>query len=87
VFGKANSSAINLSAIADASNPTGGFVINGEARYDYSGSSLPVRVSSPAPATKISSLLVPVSVLAFLSPKSLLVAPIFLKYWVIVAIK
>ena len=29
VFGKANSSAINLSAIADASNPTGGFVING----------------------------------------------------------
>jgi hypothetical protein len=31
VFGKANSSAINLSAIADASNPTGGFVINGEA--------------------------------------------------------
>ena len=37
VFGKANSSAINLSAIADASNPLGGFVINGEARYDYSG--------------------------------------------------
>ncbi|SEI02462.1 hypothetical protein BAZSYMA_ACONTIG75697_0 [Bathymodiolus azoricus thioautotrophic gill symbiont] len=30
---------------------------------------LPVRVSSPAPATKISSLLVPVSVLAFLSPR------------------
>jgi hypothetical protein len=29
VFGKANSSAINLSAIADASNPLGGFVING----------------------------------------------------------
>jgi hypothetical protein len=27
---------------------------------------LPVRVSSPAPATKISSLLLPVSVLAFL---------------------
>jgi Neuraminidase (sialidase) len=27
VFGKTNSSAINLSAIADASNPTGGFVI------------------------------------------------------------
>ena len=40
VFGKANSSAINLSAIADASNPTGGFVINGEARYDSSGSSV-----------------------------------------------
>jgi hypothetical protein len=30
VFGKANSSAINLSAIADASNPLGGFVINGD---------------------------------------------------------
>jgi hypothetical protein len=50
VFGKANNSAINLSAIADASNPTGG-------------------VSLPAPATKISSLWVPVSVLAFLSPR------------------
>jgi hypothetical protein len=37
VFGKANNSAINLSVIADASNPTGGFVINGEAAYDYSG--------------------------------------------------
>jgi hypothetical protein len=37
VFGKANSSAINLSAIADASNPTGGFVINGEAALDFSG--------------------------------------------------
>jgi hypothetical protein len=32
-----NGSAINLSAIADASNPTGGFVINGEATNDYSG--------------------------------------------------
>ncbi|CAC9980820.1 hypothetical protein [uncultured Gammaproteobacteria bacterium] len=40
VFGKANSSAINLSAIADASNPTGGFVINGETRYDRSGYSV-----------------------------------------------
>jgi hypothetical protein len=40
VFGKANSSAINLSAIADASNPLGGFVINGEAKYDYSGRSV-----------------------------------------------
>ncbi|VVH60071.1 Flagellar hook-length control protein FliK, partial [uncultured Gammaproteobacteria bacterium] len=40
VFGKANSSAINLSAIADASNPTGGFVINGEAENDYSGVSV-----------------------------------------------
>ncbi|CAB5498717.1 hypothetical protein AZO1586I_378, partial [Bathymodiolus thermophilus thioautotrophic gill symbiont] len=37
VFGKANGSTINLSAIADASNPTGGFVINGEAAYDWSG--------------------------------------------------
>jgi hypothetical protein len=26
--------------IADASNPTGGFVINGEAAYDYSGFSV-----------------------------------------------
>jgi hypothetical protein len=40
VFGKANSSAINLSAIADASNPTGGFVINGEAAADWSGLSV-----------------------------------------------
>jgi hypothetical protein len=30
-YNKTNSSAINLSTIADASNPTGGFVINGEA--------------------------------------------------------
>jgi hypothetical protein len=30
VFGKVGSSAIDLSAIADANNPTGGFVINGE---------------------------------------------------------
>ncbi|VVH50369.1 RTX toxins and related Ca2+-binding proteins, partial [uncultured Gammaproteobacteria bacterium] len=37
VFGKADSNAIDLSVIADASNPLGGFVINGEARYDYSG--------------------------------------------------
>jgi hypothetical protein len=35
VFGKTNGCAINLSAIADASNPLGGFVINGEAKYDY----------------------------------------------------
>jgi hypothetical protein len=40
VFGKTNSSAINLSAIADASNPLGGFVINGEAVYDWSGFSV-----------------------------------------------
>jgi hypothetical protein len=37
VFGKTNSSAINLSVIADTSNPTGGFVINGEEANDYSG--------------------------------------------------
>jgi hypothetical protein len=40
VFGKANSSAINLSVIADASNPTGGFVINGEAADSRSGHSV-----------------------------------------------
>ena len=40
VFGKANSSAINLSAIADTSNPLGGFVINSEAVGDYSGFSV-----------------------------------------------
>jgi hypothetical protein len=40
VDGKANNSAIDLSVIADASNPTGGFVINGEAAYDYSGFSV-----------------------------------------------
>jgi hypothetical protein len=33
-------SAINLSAIADASNPLGGFVINGEAAGDASGCSV-----------------------------------------------
>jgi hypothetical protein len=37
VFGKANGGAINLSAIADTNNPTGGFVINGEAALDWSG--------------------------------------------------
>jgi hypothetical protein len=40
VFGKANSSAINLSAIADASNPLGGFVIHGETAGDFSGFSV-----------------------------------------------
>jgi hypothetical protein len=40
VFGKANSNAINLSAIADASNPAGGFVINGEMAGDSSGASV-----------------------------------------------
>jgi hypothetical protein len=40
VFGKTNSSAINLSAIADASNPTGGFVINGETAGDWNGNSV-----------------------------------------------
>jgi hypothetical protein len=36
VFGKIGSSAIDLSTIADANNPTGGFVINGEAIGDAS---------------------------------------------------
>jgi Neuraminidase (sialidase) len=40
VFGKTNSSTVNLSAIADASNPTGGFVINGETAHDWSGYSV-----------------------------------------------
>jgi hypothetical protein len=40
VFGKANNSAINLSAIVDASNPIGGFVINGEVANDYSSFSV-----------------------------------------------
>jgi hypothetical protein len=35
VFGKANSSAINLSAIADASTPLGGFVIHGENKLHF----------------------------------------------------
>ncbi|SHN93962.1 integrin alpha, partial [bacterium endosymbiont of Bathymodiolus sp. 5 South] len=40
VFGKANNSAINLSDIANASDPTGGFVINGEVVDDRSGFSI-----------------------------------------------
>jgi hypothetical protein len=40
VFGKANGSVVNLSAIASASNPSGGFVINGEAASNYSGGSV-----------------------------------------------
>jgi hypothetical protein len=40
VFGKANGSVVNLSAIASVSNPLGGFVINGEAASDYSGYSV-----------------------------------------------
>jgi hypothetical protein len=67
--------------IANANNPTGGFVINGEVAGDRSGHAVSsagdingdglddVRVSLPAPATNISSLWVPVSVLAFSSPK------------------
>jgi hypothetical protein len=35
-----DSSAINLSVIADANNPLGGFVINGEAANDLSGISV-----------------------------------------------
>ena len=40
VFGKANNNAINLSDIANASDPTGGFVINGEVVDDRSGFSI-----------------------------------------------
>ena len=40
VFGKANGSAIDLSTIANANNPLGGFVINGEAAGDQSGFSV-----------------------------------------------
>jgi hypothetical protein len=40
VFGKANSRAINLRAIAVARNPLGCFVINGEAALDSSGQSV-----------------------------------------------
>jgi hypothetical protein len=40
VFGKQNNTdAINLSAIATGTS-TGGFVINGESAYDYSGFSV-----------------------------------------------
>jgi isocitrate/isopropylmalate dehydrogenase len=40
VFGKANGSAIDLSTIANANNPLGGFVINGEAAGDQNGYSV-----------------------------------------------
>jgi hypothetical protein len=40
VFGKADGSAIDLSAIADANNPIGGFVINGAAASDKNGISV-----------------------------------------------
>jgi hypothetical protein len=40
IYLHSNSGAINLSAIADASNPLGGFVINGEAAGDASGCSV-----------------------------------------------
>jgi hypothetical protein len=40
VFGKANSNAIDLSVIGDASTPPGGFVTNGGTAYDYSGFSV-----------------------------------------------
>ena len=44
VFGKVGSSAIDLSTIADAKNPTGGFVINGEAANDENGFSVSIAV-------------------------------------------
>jgi hypothetical protein len=40
VFGKADGSAIDLGAIADANNPIGGFVINGAAAGDKNGISV-----------------------------------------------
>jgi hypothetical protein len=40
VFGKADGSAIDLGAIADANNPIGGFVINGAAANDKNGISV-----------------------------------------------
>jgi hypothetical protein len=46
VFGKANNSAINLSDIANANNPTGGFVINGEVSSHYNHSLFSKRVAS-----------------------------------------
>jgi hypothetical protein len=56
---KANGSTINLSAIADASNPTGGFVINGEAAYDWSAliTKPPVGLLASAMALKLIALL------------------------------
>jgi hypothetical protein len=64
VFGKANNSAINLSDIANANNPTGGFVINGEVAGDRSGHAVPellpfgsaytaptIKSSKPSPLT------------------------------------
>jgi hypothetical protein len=48
LFGKADNSAIDLSVIADANNPLGGFVINGEMASNFSGFS----VSSPALETE-----------------------------------
>jgi hypothetical protein len=61
-YGKANSSAINLSSIADASNPTGGFVINGEVRILVlleacnKSSKLSFRMLSPEPVMSITSM-------------------------------
>jgi hypothetical protein len=52
VFGKANSNAINLSAIADANNPTGGFVINGEVAGP--ADDLPLGLAPSAPTIKSS---------------------------------
>jgi hypothetical protein len=40
VFGKANNMAVDLAAVADGTNPTGGFVINGQAEGDVSGYSV-----------------------------------------------
>jgi hypothetical protein len=58
LHGKANNSAINLSAIVDASNPTGGFVINGDAAGDFSGYSVsPVGLLASAITLRLMALL------------------------------
>jgi hypothetical protein len=53
IFGKIDSTAIDLSAIASG-NGTGGFVINGENANDISGSDLPLTSARKAPIIKSS---------------------------------
>jgi hypothetical protein len=67
VFGKANSGAINLSAIADASNPTGGFVINGEAGGYWNGYSVSSAGDVKLPAPVCSSALILLALMRILS--------------------
>jgi hypothetical protein len=92
VFGKSNSSAINLSAIADASNPLGGFVINGEAAGDRSGWSVSSAgdvngdglgdsspLTSPALETEKPLKLLAISPLITKPPKGLFISAITLR--------